>query len=82
VFEPANQPEVKNIVAEKRLCDSKPAEFGVEDDRSRDLNDEFHRLKKVDEKRKLPERRHRRLVVPLHVHRSIETVDLDPRRNL
>jgi len=28
------------------------------------------------------EHRHRRLVVPLHVHRSIETVDLDPRRNL
>jgi hypothetical protein len=35
-------------------------------------------LQKIDEKRKLPEQRHRRFVVPLDPHRSMEAVDVDP----
>ena len=36
------------------------------------------RLQIVDEERKLPKRRHRRLVVPLDPHRPAEAVDIDP----
>jgi len=36
------------------------------------------RLQIVDEERKLTERRHRRVVVPLDPHRPAEAVDLDP----
>ncbi|MBV8442587.1 MAG: hypothetical protein JO312_18840 [Hyphomicrobiales bacterium] len=37
------------------------------------------RLQKIDEKRKLPERCHRRFVVPFDPYRPTEAVDVDPR---
>src|SRR5208337_4768726 len=40
------------------------------------------RLQIVDEERKLPQRRHRRLVGPFDPHRPLEAVDLDPGRKL